>query len=125
MTKYLYVKNDEINGAGTIIEKTNGIECIEVSDDIYDAYNLEPIRYTYSQGNIIENPNYEDMKQQQIISARIEEIVLQLDEYDKKRIRAVCEDEIKDERTGETWLDYYNEKIYDLRLELKSLKSNL
>ena len=125
MTKYLFIENGEINGAGEVQELTAGVLSIEVSDEIYQTYIAEPIKYAYIDGKIVENPNYEDLKQQQIINARIEEIILQLDEYDKKRIRAVCEDEIKDERTGETWLDYYNEQIYDLRIELKSLKANL
>jgi hypothetical protein len=125
MTKYLFIENGEINGAGEVHELTDGVINIEVSDEIYETYVAEPIRYIYSQGQIIDNPNYEDLKQQQIINERINEINVQLEEYDKKRIRAVCEDEIKDEKTGETWLDYYNAKIYDLRVELQSLNSHL
>ncbi|MBQ8460467.1 hypothetical protein IJ541_10255 [bacterium] len=125
MTKYLFIENGEINGAGEVQELTNGVLNIEVSDEIYQTYISEPLKYAYIDSKIVENPNYEDLKQQQIINSRIDEINLKLEEYDKKRIRAVCEDEIKDEKTGETWLDYYNEKIYDLRIELKSLKANL
>lgn len=125
MTKYLYVKNNEINGGGTIRQLTAGVSCVEVSDEIFESYIEEPIRYIYTEGQIVDNPNYEDLKQQQIINERINEINVQLEEYDKKRIRAVCEDEIKDEKTGETWLDYYNAKIYDLRVELQSLNSHL
>lgn len=31
-----------------------------------------------------------------------------IDELDKKRIRAICEPSVKDETTGQTWLEYYN-----------------
>ena len=37
----------------------------------------------------------------------------QLDELDKKRIRAVCEPSMKTEI--QSWLDYYNEEIKKLR----------
>ena len=42
-------------------------------------------------------------------------------ELDSKRIRAICEPSIKDETTGETWLDYYNSQVKVLREELKNL----
>ena len=41
------------------------------------------------------------------------EIQKQLDELDKKRIRAVCEPSMKTET--QSWLDYYNEEIQKLR----------
>lgn len=41
------------------------------------------------------------------------EIQKQLDELDKKRIRAVCEPTMKTET--QSWLDYYNEEIKKLR----------
>lgn len=47
------------------------------------------------------------------------EIKTQIDELDKKRIRAMVEPSIKDKDTGETWLDYYNKLIKDLREQLE------
>ena len=55
----------------------------------------------------------------------IDEINDKLSILDLKRIRAVCEDEIRNEKTGETWLDFYNSQIYDLRMKLKSLEAQL
>lgn len=46
----------------------------------------------------------------------------QIEELDKKRIRAICEPEIKDSDTGETWLSYYNLRIIALRQELAALE---
>ena len=45
----------------------------------------------------------------------------QIDEIDKKRVRAICEPQIKDESTGETWLDFYTEQVQALREELINL----
>lgn len=53
----------------------------------------------------------------------ISEIQKQLDELDLKRIRAICEPELKNPETGETWLEYYNSQILTLRDELTDLTS--
>ena len=54
------------------------------------------------------------------IAERKAEIENELDQLDKKRIRAVCEPSLKDENI--TWLEYYNSQISKLRKELESLK---
>lgn len=46
-------------------------------------------------------------------------ILSQLDELDKKRIRVVCEPSMKTET--QSWLEYYNEQISQLRQELSEL----
>lgn len=50
---------------------------------------------------------------------RKQEILTQLEELDKKRIRALAEPSLKDEET--TWLEYYNTQITTLRNELTAL----
>lgn len=45
----------------------------------------------------------------------------QIDELDKKRIRAGFEPSVKDEETGQTWLEYYTAQIQALREEISSL----
>lgn len=60
------------------------------------------------------------VKQLKIQNAiRIKEIQDELDEIDKKRIRALAEPSLKDEDT--TWLEYYNSQITELRTELNSI----
>lgn len=49
------------------------------------------------------------------------EIKAELLALDNKRIRAICEPSVKDEETGETWLEYYNSEIENLRIEYNSL----
>ena len=122
---YLFIENEKINGGGQCKCLNENIKNIEVNENIYNQYIAEPIRYTFSNEKIIENPNYESEKQKEYITNQILEIQRKLDILDTKRIRAVCEDEIRDERTGETWLDYYNSQIYDLRIELNSLETQL
>ncbi len=50
---------------------------------------------------------------------RKEEIKTQLEELDKKRIRALAEPSLKNEDT--TWLEYYNSQITALRSELTNI----
>ena len=47
------------------------------------------------------------------------EIQNELEEIDKKRIRALAEPSLKDENT--TWLEYYNQKVIQLREEFSAI----
>ena len=125
MKNYIYVKNGKINGCGQCIQLTEGVENLEVSTEVFEEFLNNKLLYVYSNGKIIPNENYENDKQSEFIQQRIDEIYTELENLDIKRIRAVCEDEVKNESTGETWLDYYNGQIYDLRIELTSLKEQL
>ncbi len=121
--KYIYIENGAINGAGGCEQLDEGVLNIEVSDEIFEEFCSDNFKFAYINGQIVSNPNYEQDKLKSENSIRAEEIRSELEELDKKRIRAICEDEVKNERTGETWLDYYNEQINLLRIELKSLES--
>lgn len=48
-------------------------------------------------------------------------IQAQIDDLDKKRIRAIAEPQLKDQTTGQTWLEFYTAQITDLRKELSSM----
>lgn len=59
------------------------------------------------------------------IEKQIEQINEELNNLDTKRIRAVCEPSIKNEETGETWLEYYNSQIVILRGQIQELKERI
>lgn len=77
--------------------------------------------YSYENGKWIklseEEANIKQLKIQNAI--RENEILIKLDELDRKRIRAVAEPSLKDEET--TWLEYYNSQIAELRKELAEI----
>lgn len=125
MTYYIFVEDEKINGCGEAPILNEEAINYEVTEDIYNSFVQTPDKYIYQNGAVIENPDYESIEQQKEISHRIEEIMLELDEIDSKRIRAICEDEIKDAETGETWLEYYNNQVIKLREELDSLEVQL
>lgn len=100
------------------------IECeIPINDRNYE------IVYTENNDNIVQSINYLETQEEYETRKNNEEKQLQLDflnsriqEIDLKRIRAVCEPSIKDENTGQTWLDYYNAQIQDLRQQILNLQ---
>lgn len=49
------------------------------------------------------------------------QLLSQIDEFDKKRVRAIAEPSVKDATTGQTWLEFYNAQIQDLRTQLAAL----
>lgn len=57
----------------------------------------------------------------QLINVRKANLQAQIDELDKKSIRALREPSVKDESTGQTWLEFYNAQIQDLREQLASI----
>lgn len=76
-------------------------------------------------GKLVININYEKEQAEIQIKNEIDKLSKQLTELDTKRIRAICEPEIKEEETGETWLDYYNSKIKALRLQKQELEERM
>ena len=52
---------------------------------------------------------------------KINDLQFQISELDRKRIRAMCEPSIKDETTGQTWLEYYNLQVQELRNQIANL----
>lgn len=88
--------------------------------------------YTEDEENISEvivyNETQEEFfkrKNNEIIQSQINTIISQLNEYDFKRIRAMAEPSIKDETTGETWLDFYTKEIQKMRSEIAKLNEDL
>lgn len=71
--------------------------------------------------DITDTEEYKEKIRQEENQAKKANLQLQIDELDKKRVRAICEPEIKDEETGQTWLEYYTLQIQELREEIKNI----
>lgn len=122
---YIYVENENIIGSGEVECLNNEILNIEVTEELYNDFKNAPDKYIYMNKNVIVNPDYKTKKAQENIKNQIEEIKTELNNLDTKRIRAVCENEVKDSETGQTWLEYYNEQVLELREKLNSLDATL
>ena len=96
----------------------------KVSEDIANEIQMYPEKFKKIETllvDISDTEEYKNFLKEQEVAIRKSEIEQQLLELDSKRIRAICEPSIKDELTGETWLDYYNNKVTNLREELNNL----
>ena len=58
MTYYIFKENGKLNGCGQCKQLTEGVENIEVTEEVYNAFSAEPEKFIYSDSGIIENPDY-------------------------------------------------------------------
>ena len=103
---------------------------IETDKPVNDR--LYKVTYSENETNITENieyleteTEYTNRKNNEQIQVQINSLESEIKELDLKRIRSICEPEIKDEITGETWLDYYNSQIEALRLQIRDLTERI
>ncbi len=97
-----------------------------ITERIYEVLYIENSDKISEIINYIESEEeYQNRKNIEKIQAEIDSIMESIKELDFRRIRALCEPTIKDEETGETWLDYYNSQILELREQLKILKERI
>lgn len=80
---------------------------------------IKSIRYLESEETYISRTQFEDLERSRLL------IKEKIKQTDLKRIRALCEPSIKDETTGETWLEYYTKQILQYREELNNLNTLL
>ena len=125
---YINIENGKINGGSELANSrfwTDDYFQIEVTEDEYNAIISEQEKFLYDTetNSIIENPDYEAAKAEETNNIRVKEIKQELKLIDEQRIRAMAEPSVKDEETGETWLEYYNSQAAKLRDELNSLEN--
>lgn len=92
---------------GLNIEETNS--CLYALNDNEIIENGVPVQ----------NPNYEIEIAKQLREEQKKQLQLQLEELDKKRIRAICEPSMKTE--NQSWLEYYNQQVLELRQVMAEL----
>lgn len=64
MAYYIFLENGKINGCGQCPTLNEEIQNIAVTESIYNAYIAEPEKFIYVDGEIVENPNYEEEQKQ-------------------------------------------------------------
>lgn len=90
----------------------------------YEEFCQNQDKYQVIDGNlcdISETSEYLSRKAQEEKVEKEAELIAQIDTLDIKRIRAIAEPEIKDEETGETWVDYYTKIIQEIREQIIAL----
>lgn len=122
---YIFVENGMLNGCGECRCLDDNTINVEVEERMYNDYLTDNSKYIFKDNKIVENPDYIEVNARNSALEEIEQIKLKLNSLDAKRIRAVCEKEVKDSETGQTWLDYYNEQVFQLRERLNVLEASL
>lgn len=117
MTIY-FDENKEAYSQLETLERWGKSLLFQCSDEEYQEY-LEGKRI-WQLGQLVINPDYDAEQAEKECIAHIKEIKTQLDELDKKRIRAMCEP--SEYAKGVSWLEYYNEQARELRAELQELE---
>ncbi len=118
MTIY-FDENKEAYSQLETLERWGKSLLFQCSDEEYQEY-LEGKRI-WQLGKLVINPDYEAEQAEKERIAHIKEIKTQLDELDKKRIRAMCEP--SEYAKGVSWLEYYNQQAQSLRAELQEAES--
>lgn len=66
MTYYIFIEDNKTNGAGQCEISSSDVEIInyEVTEELYNSFNEDPDRYMWNGSEIVENPDYEEIKRQ-------------------------------------------------------------
>lgn len=96
-------------------------DCLETQEEIVRD-ELSGQLYLQNDYNILtETEDYKAEVSAKENVANKTQLQSQIEELDKKRIRAIAEPSVKDESTGQTWLEFYNSQIADLRAQIAQL----
>lgn len=61
---YIFVENGKINGSGECECLSDNVQNIEVTESVYNSFMEDNLLYIWNGTEIIENPNYEEIKRQ-------------------------------------------------------------
>ena len=64
MEYYIFIQNGQINGCGQCRCLDEDVINAEVTEEVFNNFIEDADRYIYFDGEIIENPNYEEIKRQ-------------------------------------------------------------
>lgn len=64
MAYYFFIRDNKINGVGQCECLNEEIQNIETTEEIFNSYIEDPLRYAWNGEEIIDNPNYEQEAQQ-------------------------------------------------------------
>ena len=115
----MYVKIENNKLMGWCKKPYSDYEFVDIDYDEFDFDKYKVIDGVLQDiSNTQEYINAQAQKQKAILLVEYKQ---QLDDLDKKRIRAIAEPSVKNIETGETWLDYYNSQIVDIRDRMNNL----
>lgn len=117
---YIFIENGKINGAGQCPVINEEVGNIEVSEDIYNAFAKNPDKYIYRDGEIVENPNYEQERAKKerewfdnlsMTRGDVFEALILAKGLGKAQIRAMIEKAELDDITKALYLNRFDEAL--------------
>lgn len=63
MTYYIHIEDNKIISSGEC-PMGEPFQSIEISEELYNAFNAEPDKYMWNGLEVVENPDYEEIKRQ-------------------------------------------------------------
>lgn len=108
-TKWTYI--NDFRGEEIINPKTNTKTVCQNLGNLPEGYVLF--------ANYVQTDEYKQMIEIRLRKEKRQELIAQIDELDKKRIRAICEPEQKTENVS--WLEFYTAQIVELRKQLQEV----
>ena len=108
-TKWTYI--NDFRGEEIINPETNTKTVCQNLGNLPEGYVLF--------ANYVQTDEYKQMIETRLREEKRQELIAQIDELDKKRIRAICEPEQKTENVS--WLEFYTAQIVELRKQLQEV----
>lgn len=96
-------------------------DCLETNITTKEELDLDKEKFMPQDGILIDVSNtetYLTAQAEKEKTAKNIELQKQIDELDKKRIRAIAEPALKDAQSGQTWLEFYTAQIQELRAQM-------
>jgi len=97
---------------------------IEIEEEQAFTIDNDINRFRYRDGKIVdisESAEYKAETAAREKNLKITQLRFEIEELDKKRIRAIAEPQLKDQTSGITWLEHYTRQIQGLRAEISAL----
>nr|DAH96293.1 MAG TPA: Protein of unknown function (DUF2977) [Caudoviricetes sp.] len=117
---YIFLENEKLNGAGQCPVINEEVENLEVTEDVYNAYIAEPEKFVYKDGEIVENPNYEEEQKQKererldnlsMTRGDVFEALILAKGLGKAQIRTMIEQASLDDITKALYLNRFDEAL--------------
>lgn len=118
MTNYYLLENGKVTQSAEFKFDDN---CLETDEKIVREELSGQLYLQSDYNNLIATEEYKTKLALREKESKIIELTSQIEKLDQKRIRAGFESTVKDESTGQTWLEYYTSKIQDLRFQINAL----
>jgi len=117
-----YVQFDNTGKIISTTEFQTSLDEIEITNEERESVNLNQEKYKIENNlllDISDTEEYANLQNQKQKERRKKILLDEIDNLDKKRIRALCEPSQRVD--GQSWIEYYTLQIQEKRIELVQL----